>query len=145
MISTNTIRQSIIIKADRERVWKAITTPRHFSKWFEMEITFPKLAPGEPMYFDPNGLNGKARIVTVEPPERFAFYWTAEPGVAVETLVTFQLESVPEGTRLTVTDVGYDALPDSVMPKRFQMNDEGWGIQVKNVARYIEGGRDRDA
>ena len=143
MISTNEIRQSIVIKADRERVWRAITTPQHFSKWFEMDIRFPKLAPGEEMLFDPNGYNEKGRIAVVEPPERFAFYWTAEPGMTIETLVTFQLESIPEGTRLTVTDVGYDALPSTVMPRRFEQNNEGWSIQVQRVAHYVEAGKDR--
>ena len=138
MVTTNEIRQSIVVKANRERVWRALTQPKHFSNWFGMKIEFPVLAVGEAMIFDPNGFNGKGRIAAIQPMDQFAFYWTAEPGLAIETLVTFQLETVADGTQVTVTDVGYDALPESVVARRFRMNNDGWAEQMDNIAKYVE-------
>lgn len=137
MVTMNEIRQSIVVKANRERVWRALTHPDHFSRWFGMKIEFPVLAVGEDMIFDPDGLNGKGRIAAVEPMDRFAFYWT-QMEKPIETLVTFQLETVAEGTRVTVTDVGYDALPENVIERRFKMNNDGWAEQMHNIAKYVE-------
>lgn len=138
MNSTNVIERSILIAANREKVWQAITTPEHFSKWFEADIRFNKLAVGEVMTFDVSGQSGFATIAIVEPPERFAYHWTPELGNSTQTLVTFFLEVVPDGTCLTVTEAGFEALPDEIRQRRYTMNAEGWGIQVKNVAAYVQ-------
>jgi uncharacterized protein YndB with AHSA1/START domain len=137
MNSTLVIEQSIVVAADRERVWRAITQPQHFSKWFGGDIQFARLVVGEAMSFAAGGESGPGRIAAVEPPERFAYYWTAEPGNPTETLVTFRLDSVPEGTLITVTEEEFEALPDEVRRKRFDMNNEGWSIQVQNIAAYL--------
>src|SRR5262245_4315398 len=104
MNSTMEIRRSVIVAADQEKVWQAITQPEHFSKWFGGQIQFERLAVGEAMTFFETEAG---TIAIVEPPERFGFYWTAEKGYPVETLVTFHLEAAPEGTRITVTETGF--------------------------------------
>jgi uncharacterized protein YndB with AHSA1/START domain len=130
--------RSIVIAADRERVWRAITTPEHISKWFDeqMKWTFT-LAPGETITLSMDDFTGYARIATVEPPERFAFYWQAEMDNPTETLVTFRLESVPEGTRVTASEEGFEALPDDVRQKRYDMNGMGWGMALDSLAAYL--------
>jgi uncharacterized protein YndB with AHSA1/START domain len=133
------IKRSITIAAKRERVWWALTTPEHFSNWFEAKITFNRLAPGETMHFDfgPEFGEDDAEIATVEPPEWFAYHWTAETGYDVKSLVTFHLETVDGGTRVTVTESGLDALPEAVARKRFEENDGGWKQQLDNIAAYL--------
>jgi uncharacterized protein YndB with AHSA1/START domain len=73
----------------------------------------------------------------VEPPERFAFRWTPEPGNPAESLVTFRLEVVPGGTLVTVTESGFEALPDSLRQKRAEMNAQGWGFVLEHLAAYL--------
>ncbi len=136
MNSTMEIRRSVVVAADREKVWRAITRPEHFSKWFGDQVQFERLAAGEVMTFFEEDYPGT--IAAVEPPERFAFYWTAETGYPVETLVTFHLETVPEGTRITVTETGFEALPEDVRHIPFDRNNEGWGIQMNNIAAYLQ-------
>ncbi len=138
-METMKAERSIVIAADRERVWRAITTPEQISKWFDgtMEWQF-KLAPGETITLSMDDFKGYARIVTVEPPERFAFTWTPEPSNPVESLVTFQLESIPEGTRVTASEAGFERLPDDLRQKRYDMNGMGWGIALKNLADYLQ-------
>lgn len=137
MTSALMVQQSQIIAAERERVWRAITTPRHMTQWFGMDIDFARLAVGETMTFTYEGTPEPATITVVEAPERFAFEWTAEPGLAVTTLVTFVLEAVREGTRVTVTEQGFEALPDDVRDNRRDSNTNGWAIQLNNIARYL--------
>lgn len=56
----------------------------------------------------------------------------------METLVTFYLETVAEGTRLTVTETGFEALPEEVRQTPFARNSKGWRIQMNNIAEYLQ-------
>ncbi len=142
MNTTYTIERSAIIAADQEKIWRAITQPEHFSKWFGGDIQFDRLAVGATMTFNVGGQSGIATIAAVEKPKRFAFYWTPELGDPTRTLVTFLLEPVAEGTRVTVTDVGYDALPEKVRRSRFEDNSKGWTIQLVNLAEFLQKTKD---
>lgn len=138
---------SVVIAASRERVWQAITQPQFINDWFNASATSPaetvmwqfdRLEAGAPMYFKVEGMNtDSGTIALVEPLERFAFYWQADPGHDLQSLVTFTLEAIDEGTRLTVTEQGFEGLPAEIRQNRFAMNAEGWRIQVKSIARYV--------
>jgi uncharacterized protein YndB with AHSA1/START domain len=137
-MKTMKAERSIVIAADRERVWRAITTPEHISKWFDgtMRWSFT-LAVGETITLTMDDFTDYARIAAVEPPERFAFYWTAEPDNPAETLVTFTLESVPEGTRVTASEEGFEALPEDLRHKRYDMNSMGWDMALDSLGAYL--------
>ena len=53
------------------------------------------------------------------------------------TLVTFELEEAPEGTRLTITESGFDALPLERRAKAFTENEGGWVAQLSLIAKYL--------
>lgn len=129
------IQHSVIIPVDRSRVWQAITDPKRFSAWFGGHIEFARLAVGEPMtFFEEN----HGTIAAVEPAERFAYHWPAAPHQDVQTLVTFVLEPTVDGTLITVTEEGFEALPDDLRQSRLDFNNAGWGIQMDNIANYFE-------
>ena len=132
------VKRSIVIAAPREKVWRALTTPEHFSTWFEGDIRFDQLAPGTVMTFNVGGENGIATMTTVEPPTLFAFTWTAETNLPNLNLVTFRLEAVPEGTHVTVTEEGFEALPADLRTRRYEMNDGGWEIQLHNLDNFVQ-------
>ena len=127
------IERSIVVKADRERVWRAITTPEHLAKWFE-PISFERLAVGEALTF---GWDGEGSIALVEPMDRFGFRWQIAPPHPAQTLVVFALETVPEGTRITVTEQGFEALPDEVRTIRFKDNTQGWEHMLNSLSTYL--------
>ncbi len=77
------IERSIVVMADRERVWQAITTPEHLAQWFE-PIRFERLAVGEALTF---GWGGAGSIALVEPMDRFGFRWQIAPPHPAQTLV----------------------------------------------------------
>jgi hypothetical protein len=81
----------------------------------------------------------------MEAERRFAFRWhpyavdphadySAEP----MTLVELTLETVAEGTRLTVVESGFDRLPAARRSDAFRMNSNGWAEQMQNVKRHVE-------
>jgi hypothetical protein len=53
------------------------------------------------------------------------------------TRVVFELRDVPEGTLLTVVESGFDQIPLARRAEAWRMNDEGWAIQMKNIARHV--------
>jgi hypothetical protein len=50
----------------------------------------------------------------------------------------FELEEVPEGTRLTVTETGFDRLPAARRAKAYRDNDSGWAGQMENIRKYLD-------
>ena len=84
-------------------------------------------------------------VERLEPERLLSYRWhpyAIEPGVDYSseptTLVEFQLDEVAEGTRLTLTESGFDRIPLSRRAEAFRMNDGGWAEQMKNIARHVE-------
>ncbi|MBO0783033.1 MAG: SRPBCC domain-containing protein [Ktedonobacteraceae bacterium] len=127
------IERSIVVAADREQVWRAITTPEYIANWFE-PIRFDRLAVGEALTF---GWGGEGSIAIVEPMERFGFRWQIAPPHPAQTLVVFALETVPEGIRITVTEQGFEALPDEVRETHFKNNTQGWEHMLNSLSTYL--------
>jgi len=138
------IERSVVIKADQARVWKALTTPAQIAKWFEV-FEFEHLEAGQPIRFswEPNDSvdfhETFGEIAIVEPMSRFGYRWRIAPPDPTMTLVVFDLETVPSGTKVTVTETGFEALPDSQREKRFNDNTGGWDAMIKSLATYVEG------
>ncbi len=53
------------------------------------------------------------------------------------TLVVFELDEVAEGTRLKVTESGFDQIPLARRSDAFRMNSNGWAQQIQNIDRYV--------
>ena len=48
------------------------------------------------------------------------------------------MEPIADGTRLSVTEAGFEKIPPERRGEAFRMNDEGWGIQMENIREYLE-------
>jgi hypothetical protein len=53
-------------------------------------------------------------------------------------LVEFLLEPIATGTKLTVTESGFDKVPEPRRSNVLRSNDGGWAEQVENIKRYAE-------
>jgi uncharacterized protein YndB with AHSA1/START domain len=87
-----------------------------------------------------------ATVERMEAPSTFSYRWhpyALDPEVDYSaepmTLVEFRLEPSGSGTRLTVTETGFEALPPHRQPDALRMNERGWGAQMQNVKAYVEG------
>ena len=100
---------------------------------------------------EPSGINtpqGSTVFCTVErmePEHYFSFRWVpffidagCDPENEPTTLVEFRLEPSDEGTRLVVTESGFDRVPAHRRERAFRMNEGGWGDQIGNIKRYAE-------
>ncbi|MEP7001705.1 MAG: SRPBCC family protein, partial [bacterium] len=142
--TTDRIEKEIILDAPRARVWRAITNVREFNEWFGVALTAP-FAPGvtvsgqitHPGY---EHVTMTAWVETMEPEHHFAYRWhpdnldpTVDYSAEPTTLVTFILEEVERGTRLIVTETGFDALPASRRAHALQGNSNGWKSQLERI------------
>ena len=86
----------------------------------------------------------EATVVSLEPERLFSFTWhpyAIDPAVDYfaepTTLVEFRLEKIAAGTRLRVTESGFDKIPAARRALALRMNDGGWAHQVKSIERYV--------
>src|SRR5215472_7647333 len=128
--STDRIEKKILLRAPRQRIWRALTDPGEFESWFGMKFdgaftpgarlpgkvtgttVDSEIAKSQRQYAD---LNFEVTIDRVEPERLFSFRWhpsAIDPGVDYSreptTLVVFTLEEAPGGILLTVTESGFD-------------------------------------
>jgi len=147
--STDVIEKEIVVHAPRAKVWRAITDSREFGKWFRAEMQDP-FVPGarargritHPSY---EHLTLEIEVERLEPEHLFSWRWhpyaidpqqdySHEP----TTLVVFELEEVPQGTRIKVSESGFDRIPLARRAEAFRMNSQGWAQQMQNIARYVD-------
>jgi uncharacterized protein YndB with AHSA1/START domain len=152
------IKKSVLLKAPLSKVWTAISDSQAFGTWFGMQIDGPfepgrtvegtmtatQVDPAVAKHQEPyRGMRCVMMIERVEPERRFAFRWHPgeEPDMGPEaptTLVTFELEEVAGGTRLTIVESGFDRIPLERRAKAFADNEEGWQVQLSLIARYLD-------
>jgi uncharacterized protein YndB with AHSA1/START domain len=91
------------------------------------------------------GVQSTWQIVAIEPQRRFAYRWhpfKGDPDVDYDheptTLVEFTLSEVPDGVLLTITESGFDAIPEARRFTSFEANAEGWAIQTELVRKYLD-------
>jgi uncharacterized protein YndB with AHSA1/START domain len=158
-IDTDRIKKQVMLSAPRDRVWRAISDAKQFGSWFGVEFDGP-FAAGKrmigkivPTTVDPEvarlqephrGVAFEFAVDRIEPQRLFSFRWhpfavDADVDYSKEpsTLVRFDLEEVAGGTRLTVTESGFDRIPIERRAKAFAANDGGWSHQMKLIEKYL--------
>jgi uncharacterized protein YndB with AHSA1/START domain len=158
--ATDRIQKTVLLRAPLERVWRAISDPGEFGTWFGVAFDGPFVAGARvtgrivPTKVDAEiakaqepyaGAKFECSIDRVEPMRLFSFRWNphgVEQGVDYSkeptTLVTFALEEAPGGTKLTITETGFDQIPLERRAKAFSANAEGWAMQAKLIEKYLE-------
>ena len=145
----NVIEKSIELNAPVARVWRAVTDYREFGAWFRVRLDGPfevgKEARGNILYPGYEHITWKAIIKEIREPELFSFTWhpyAIDPNVNYSdekpTLVEFRLQPTKTGTKLTVTESGFENIPAHRRPEAFRMNDGGWAAQVQNIKNHVE-------
>jgi uncharacterized protein YndB with AHSA1/START domain len=159
--SSDRIQKQVLLRAPRDRVWRAISDAKEFGTWFGVAFEGPFVAGAHlsarivPTKVDAevakaqephSGMRFEISIDRIEPMRLFSFRWhpgAVEPGVDYSkeptTLVTFELEEVEGGTRVTITESGFDRLPPERRAKAFGMNEQGWAAQAKLIEKYLAG------
>lgn len=158
-MSNDRIEKKILLRAPRERVWRALSDSKEFGKWFGIEFDGP-FRPGATLKgvlvgtkADPEvakaqkqheGLRMEITIERMEPERLFSLRWhpfAIDPAVDYSaeptTLVEFVLEDAPGAVMLTVTESGFDRIPLARRAKALEANEGGWSAMVKVLEAHL--------
>lgn len=155
---TDRIEKKVLLRAPRERVWKAVSEAKRFGYWFGVELD-GEFLPGVrltgrivPTKVDPEvakmqeayrGKPFEIVVERVEPMTLLSFRWhpyAVEPADYSRepmTLVQFELQDAPGGTELTISESGFDRIPLERRAEAFRSNSDGWAHQSRMIENYL--------
>lgn len=159
MSTPDRIEKSVVVAAPIARVWRAVSEAEEFGAWFGVAFDGPFVEGGRvtgkivPTRADPEiaakqaphaGHPFEITIERIEPPHRLSFRWhpfavDAAIDVSAEptTLVVFALEEVAGGTRVTITESGFDRVPLARRAAAFTANEGGWQAQTRLLSQHL--------
>lgn len=143
------IEKNILLKAPRERVWRALTDYREFSEWFGVKLESPfcegQTTAGNMTVSGYEHLRMEVVVQRMEPETLFSYTWhpyAVEPGVDYSdeppTLVEFMLEDAAGGTLLKIVESGFAKIPSGRRIEAFRMNSRGWAQQLEDIKSHVE-------
>ncbi len=91
------VKREIILPAEPDEVWSALTEPERLEEWFANDVELDPEPGGEGVFRWDDGEERRAVVQEAVPVRRFAFTWD-DGHVAIE------LEEVDGGTRVVVTE-----------------------------------------
>lgn len=142
MVRDLTVTKSILINADRLRVWAALTNPQTIRRYLYDAETITDWKVGRPIVFqgevEGQKWQDKGTILEIEPGDLLRYsYWSGYCGM--EDLpenyasVTYRLVSKGGETLLTITQQGYAS------EESRQSSDNGWKIILEKIKEIVEG------
>ena len=149
MPDSSRIDRSIEIDAPVQRVWKALTDAAEIGVWNQVKIE-GRYAAGQEVWMTSvhpqyAGMRWPVRIVELTEPRRLVWRWhpgAIEPGADLArepwTRVTFTLEPVAGGTRLTVSETGFDDIALERRARAFEENAQGWTEVLGWLKTHVE-------
>jgi uncharacterized protein YndB with AHSA1/START domain len=92
------VEREIIFSVGPGEVWEALTDPEQLEEWFANDVELDAVEGGEGVFRWGNGEERRATVREVVPGEKLVLDWDDDGAVQ------FDLEPVPEGTRLVVRE-----------------------------------------
>ena len=145
------IDRTIEVNAPPDRVWRALTTAEELSAWFQVRIE-GDIVPDTEVWMTsvhPQHAGQRFRVLFREmtPPHRFVWEWhpgEVDPGVDYSreprTTVTFTLEPSERGTKLSVSETGFDAISLARRAQGLQGQQPGLGRSPGLAAEVCRSG-----
>ncbi len=158
------IRRQLVLPVSPERLWEALTDPDQVENWFGARVEW-QLEPGAPArFYGDDGRDRAGRVEAVRPGRHLRFRWWPAPGVPGWTAppsgvgvagveeatpgleastadqtseVSYLLEPVPDGTRLTIQERPLGRMPSGATQARVADRSI---MSVPRAAGYASGG-----
>lgn len=149
MSTTNTIEKQADLRAPIARVWRALSDSKEFGSWFGVALDAPftpgKTTSGNITAKGYEHVRAEFHVDRVdERTHTLVFRWrphAIDPNVDYShepyTTVTLALSEIPSGTRLAITETGFDSIPAARRAKAFEGNASGWAQQAVHIADYL--------
>lgn len=136
------VERSVLIAASPQVVWDAITNPKHLEQWYAPGCPWeiPALQTGATIKFHNTDTDIQlATIEDLEPLKRFTLRWQLDPMHPGLTLTnTFLLEPENDSTRVTVSQAGYESLPEDVRQEQLDQDAAAYTAIAESLKSYLE-------
>lgn len=131
------IRQTQVLNASIEKVWKAVSTPEGIAAWFMPGNLQPVVGHEFHLEAGPFG-QSPCKVTEADPPNRLSIAW------GKDWTLTFELRKLEDGrTEFTLIHGGWDAEqatefgePHDIVRERMS---GGWVGIGRKLAAYVEG------
>jgi uncharacterized protein YndB with AHSA1/START domain len=142
------VERSIWIDAPREKAWRAVTEVQHLDQWYATCCNWeiPALQVGTTIKFFHKEKNASvpdaliATIAVLDPPREFTLRWQPDKTYPSLNLITsFLLEDENGGTRVTIHESGYEALPTEECQGWTDATGMGYAGSLENLKALLEG------
>ena len=144
-VETIAVERSIWVATSREKAWRAVTEPEQLNQWYATYYHWdiPNLQVGTTVKFynkdDANDMQ-VAKIEIVDKPHQFTVRWQPDKLYPAMTLVTsFMLEEENGGTRVTISESGYEAIPADERQQWLDATGGGYSMSMENLKAHLEG------
>jgi uncharacterized protein YndB with AHSA1/START domain len=130
------------IASTPEKVWEALTSAEFTRKYFfgrGIEIE-PKAGGSFSMRMPDGRFDIKGRVVEWDPPRRLSVTWQVdfeEFRDLPECLVTYEIESMGESVKLTMTEAHSWGIPDAILAG----GRDGWPLILSSLKSLLETGK----
>lgn len=142
------IVKRVELRAPASRVWRALSDHEEFGRWFRVRLDGPfvegAVSTGQMTYPGYEHMPWLATVERIEPEQLLSFRWhdfdeDSDVDIVLQptTHVEFRLEPAGNGTVLTITESGFEALPDHRRIAAMRSNTDGWNIQAENLASHV--------
>lgn len=135
-MSRDTITKTVFFAAPREIVWAHLTQKDKLATWFHPAAQ--DLAPGEEyklIYHDDTGeqcaITGT--VLEMTPPSRLVYTFTVPPLEGRMTKVSWVLEDIGEGTKLTLS---HEGVGEAALMMLMSL-DAGWDKHLTSLRNII--------
>jgi uncharacterized protein YndB with AHSA1/START domain len=141
-METLAVERSVLIKVPPLRVWGALTDPAQLQQWYApgRPWEIPALQVGETVKFHNTDADVQfATIETLEPLHQFTLRWQLDPAHPGITLLnSFLLKEENGNTRVTVSQAGYESLPDGMREEQLRQDAEAYTAIAESLKSYLE-------
>lgn len=140
MIETN-ITKSVILAASRETVWAYLTDKDKLAEWFfQGEANLEAGQDYALVQIDQDGNSEKmvwGKVLEMTPPEKLVYTFTFKPLGGALTTVTWELQEVQDGMKLSLTHSGIEAAAGEAAMNLLLALDAGWAKHIMKLRGVI--------
>jgi hypothetical protein len=122
-------------------IWKAVT--EQINGWWNSDDHWEisRLEVGGIIKFGSGDLQMLATIEVLDPPRQFTILWPPQEQYhSIEMRTTYLLAAENGGTRVTVTETGFEGIPDDVRQQRYDSTMKGYETVLADLKAYLEQG-----
>lgn len=128
------IRREVLIDADPERVWAALTEQEMLEQWLADEVELEPRVGGRVEMRDGDGAACAGVVERVRKPSELVFRW--RDGEGIESRVRLEVDAVAGGSRLVVVE---SRTQSPLQPAAATVASLTWGLRLADVSRLVVG------